>query len=30
MSLKQIWQAANPKGHLLTAISFLIPIGFVE
>lgn len=26
MSLKQIWQAANPKGHLLTAISFLIPI----
>ncbi|HFR4704798.1 TPA: hypothetical protein ACHVTT_005007, partial [Klebsiella pneumoniae] len=21
MSLKQIWQAANPKGHLLTAIS---------
>lgn len=25
MSLKQIWQAANPKGHLLTAISFLIP-----
>ncbi len=26
MSLKQIWQAANSKGHLLTAISFLIPI----
>ena len=26
MSLKQIWQTANPKGHLLTAISFLIPI----
>ncbi len=26
VGLKQIWQAANPKGHLLTAISFLIPI----
>lgn len=26
MSIKKIWKAANPKGHLLTAISFLIPI----
>ncbi|WGY46713.1 PTS fructose transporter subunit IIC [Vibrio sp. ABG19] len=26
MSIKDIWRAANPKGHLLTAISFLIPI----
>ena len=26
MSMKDIWVAANPKGHLLTAISFLIPI----
>ncbi|WP_380178328.1 PTS fructose transporter subunit IIC [Kalamiella sp. sgz302252] len=26
MSVKEIWKAANPKGHLLTAISFLIPI----
>lgn len=33
MAMKDIWQAANPKGHLLTAISFLIPVvcgaGFV-
>ncbi|WP_110953767.1 PTS fructose transporter subunit IIC [Anaerosinus massiliensis] len=26
MTIKEIWKAANPKGHLLTAISFLIPI----
>lgn len=26
MTTKEIWKAANPKGHLLTAISFLIPI----
>jgi PTS system fructose-specific IIC component len=26
MNIKEIWKAANPKGHLLTAISFLIPI----
>ncbi|WP_353497598.1 PTS fructose transporter subunit IIC [Vibrio sp. CB1-14] len=26
MSIKNLWKAANPKGHLLTAISFLIPI----
>ncbi|MFC0140546.1 PTS fructose transporter subunit IIC [Erwinia mallotivora] len=26
MKIKEIWKAANPKGHLLTAISFLIPI----
>lgn len=26
MSMKEVWKAANPKGHLLTAISFLIPI----
>lgn len=26
MSMKDVWKAANPKGHLLTAISFLIPI----
>ena len=26
MNIKGIWQAANPKGHLLTAISYLIPI----
>ncbi|SHK61358.1 PTS system, fructose-specific IIC component [Selenomonas ruminantium] len=26
MSMKEVWQAANPKGHLLTAISYLIPI----
>lgn len=26
MSMKELWKAANPKGHLLTAISFLIPI----
>lgn len=33
MAMKDIWKAANPKGHLLTAISFLIPVvcgaGFV-
>lgn len=33
MAMNDIWQAANPKGHLLTAISFLIPVvcgaGFV-
>ena len=33
MDMKDIWKAANPKGHLLTAISFLIPVvcgaGFV-
>ena len=26
MNIKEIWKAANPKGHLLTAISYLIPI----
>ncbi|MFM2476414.1 PTS fructose transporter subunit IIC [Celerinatantimonas sp. MCCC 1A17872] len=26
MSIQDLWKAANPKGHLLTAISFLIPI----
>lgn len=26
MNVKEIWKAANPKGHLLTAISYLIPI----
>lgn len=26
MSMKEVWKVANPKGHLLTAISFLIPI----
>lgn len=26
MKMKNVWKAANPKGHLLTAISFLIPI----
>lgn len=26
MSVKEIWKAANPKGHLLTAISYLIPV----
>ena len=26
MNIKEIWIAANPKGHLLTAISFLIPV----
>ncbi|BBV46610.1 hypothetical protein STW0522CIT27_30500 [Citrobacter portucalensis] len=26
MNIKEVWKAANPKGHLLTAISFLIPI----
>ncbi|CAG9295031.1 PTS fructose transporter subunit IIC [Celerinatantimonas diazotrophica] len=26
MNIKTVWKAANPKGHLLTAISFLIPI----
>lgn len=26
MSAKELWAAANPKGHLLTAISFLIPV----
>ncbi|MCX8958493.1 PTS fructose transporter subunit IIC [Erwinia psidii] len=26
MRIAGIWQAANPKGHLLTAISFLIPV----
>lgn len=26
MTIKEAWQAANPKGHLLTAISFLIPV----
>lgn len=33
MSMQELWKAANPKGHLLTAISFLIPVvcgaGFV-
>lgn len=26
MNVKEIWKAANLKGHLLTAISFLIPV----
>lgn len=26
MTAKELWKAANPKGHLLTAISFLIPV----
>ncbi|KNC11994.1 PTS fructose transporter subunit IIC [Klebsiella sp. RIT-PI-d] len=26
MNMKEVWKAANPKGHLLTAISFLIPV----
>ena len=26
MTIKEVWTAANPKGHLLTAISFLIPV----
>lgn len=26
MNIKTIWMLANPKGHLLTAISYLIPI----
>lgn len=26
MTMKELWKEANPKGHLLTAISYLIPI----
>ncbi|MGJ0191714.1 PTS fructose transporter subunit IIC [Pantoea sp. RRHST58] len=26
MTINELWKAANPKGHLLTAISYLIPI----
>ena len=26
MTMQELWKATNPKGHLLTAISFLIPV----